>query len=351
MKRVKDKATVIRTLGAIDLHFHGAFGVDLMKASPRDLDRMCRRLFAKGVAAFLPTTLSARQRPLEEALRRLGDWIHGWHETGPRAGYAFPLGIHLEGPFLSRSCCGAHPPSNLIAPSLSLLRRWHEESRKTLARVTLAPERGPWPEIRRILHWAREHQITISIGHSDAPPDLVEKAFHEGARALTHAWNAMPFHHRHPGILGAALGHPGLLIELIPDGVHVADVVTLWTHRLHPSGICWVSDAVPAAHTAGWSSFGPLRVRVQKGAGRTTGGHLAGGGKTLFEMVSDFWKRTRRIAPSPLRDSLTPHALIDALVQHPLTSQPSAQRWIRLLERTHRFDYQFGRSLKIQPVD
>jgi N-acetylglucosamine-6-phosphate deacetylase len=358
MNRVKDKATAILrqirnsrgdsrwlALGAIDQHLHGAFGVDVMSASASQLESLSVRLFEKGVAAFLPTTISASIEATEEALSNVGAWVSACWKIGPQEGKAFPFGLHLEGPFIARSCCGAHPQNTLIAPSLKLLQRWQELSMGTIAKVTLAPETAPWSEILKILNWAKAQKIAISIGHSRADSLRTRRTLDHGASSLTHAWNAMPFHHRDPGILGDALGRNGLFVEIIPDNIHVSDTVVSWTTTLHPQGICWVSDAVPAAHTRKQVPFGPIRVRIQAGAGRTPDGALAGGGSTLLEMATAFWNRQKNAR------TLDPSTFLKALTVWPLESLPRASWWTEALNRTHVREYRFGRKLSSRPVN
>ena len=356
MKRVKDKAMPFlrrirhsrgeshwRALGAVDLHFHGAFGIDLMRAGVPELDRLAAGLHARGVSAFLPTTLSAGLRETEAAISRLGPWIRSKQDEGPTSRASFPLGIHLEGPFLSRSCCGAHPERHLIRPSLRLLKRWQRLSRGTIAKVTLAPETASWGEIRRILDWAKQEKIAISLGHSHADPVRTRQALDRGASSLTHAWNAMPFHHRSPGMLGESLGRDDLFIEIIPDNIHVSDVVVDWTMKIHPRGVCLVSDAVPAAHSRGWVPFGPLQVRIAKGAGRTREGTLAGGGCSLFEMAASYWSRQ----PGPRQDAALARRLLESITVWPLLSLPGARSWIPDLNRCQIREYRFGRRLSL----
>ena len=258
-----------------------------MVASSDELDELGRRLWSSGVHAFAPTTLSQPLGLLEPALRRLGAWIQTQWKTGPKKGSAFPVGIHLEGPFLAASCCGAHPPEHLIDPSLKLLKKWWEVSGHTLARLTLAPERGKASEIKKILTWTRKHHISLSLGHSQATLEQALGFHRAGIRQLTHAWNAMPFHHRNPGILGAFLGKKDTFIELIPDGVHVSPEVTSWTQKLHPEGVFFVSDGVPAG-MHGRSSLGNLQVTWSPGdrVCRTESGVLAGGAVPLSTLLA-----------------------------------------------------------------
>ncbi|NDD92125.1 hypothetical protein EBZ37_08575, partial [bacterium] len=306
------------------------------------------QLYEEGVAGFLPTTLSGSVAQIESALSSLGAWIDGKHQAGPRAGEAFPLGIHLEGPFIAKACCGAHPAENLIPPSLELLKRWHQISHRTLAKITIAPETAEWTEIRKILVWAKKHKISVSLGHSQTNSALALRAIRFGANSLTHAWNAMPFHHRNPGLLGVALGTPNLFVEIIPDNTHVSDLVVDWTLRLHEKGVCFVSDAVPAAHTRQWSSFGPLKVQISQGAGRTRNGALAGGGSSLFETFQGFWKRHLN---SPFKWSRQGvECLLQALTEWPLQSIPSSSRWLARLRQTHVFEYRLGKHAGIRPL-
>src|SRR3954471_14387376 len=124
------------TPGAIDLHFHGAYGIDLMTADERELDLLSASLWNDaGVAAFCPTTLSSPSRELAAAVHRLGSWIRRGRHPGAR-----PLGIHLEGPFVHAEACGAHPPESLRPLSFEELDELWKASRETLKIITLAPE-------------------------------------------------------------------------------------------------------------------------------------------------------------------------------------------------------------------
>jgi N-acetylglucosamine-6-phosphate deacetylase len=201
---------------------------------------------------------------------------------------ALPLGLHLEGPFLSLQARGAHP-SGAVRPleKKELLELW-EASRGTLKILTLAPEELTPSLMKWLVDWSRDRKkVILSAGHSRATTPQAQHAFDSGFTAVTHAWNAMAFHQREPGILGAALGRKGVHVELIGDGVHVSPEVVRWTCQLHKE-ICWVSDCTPAAATKRGteSSFGPLRVRqTQDGASRLEDGSLAGGGQLLPEAL------------------------------------------------------------------
>jgi N-acetylglucosamine-6-phosphate deacetylase len=287
-------------IGAVDLHFHGAFGVDLMRATDTELDSLSEKLWQAGVSAFCPTTLTAPAHDLQAAVERLGHWIHRDQAPG-----AIPLGIHLEGPFISPHACGAHPPGIIRPFDWNELEALWKASQQTLKILTIAPETLRKGELSRLAAWSRKRGVKLSLGHSQATQEQAEKAFKGGFSGVTHAWNALPFHHRSPGPLGAALGRVDTHIEVILDGVHVSPTLIRWTLALHPERTCFVSDCTPAAGTAdeSWHSFGPLQVRIAEGASRLPNGHLAGGGILLAEAYAR-WVETeakaRGLAPAAL---------------------------------------------------
>lgn len=253
-----------------------------MSAPPAELDQLARRLKSQGVAAFCPTTLSVPWPKLLEAVRRLGHWTAARKKSpDPRA--AMPLGIHLEGPYISPGACGAHPPEGIRKLKISELDTLWEASAKQLKILTLAPELSSRAELKQLVAWSKTRQVTLSLGHSRATQAQAKVAFDLGFSSLTHAWNAVGFHQRSPGVMGAALGRKDVHLELILDQVHVSPTVMRWTRAIHGSGICFVSDCVPAAGTRDGEtySFGHLKVRLEDGASRLPGGALAGGGQLL----------------------------------------------------------------------
>ncbi len=280
--------------GPIDLHFHGALGVDFMSAREAQLEDLRQELGQRGLTGFCATTLSVEAAPLAETVSRLGPWIrkiHGRldHETsGQRLG-ALPLGIHLEGPFLSPDARGAHPPGAIRPIHLAELDSLWELSRGTLKILTVAPETLSADDLRRLVLWCKIREIHLSLGHSRATETQARDAFDTGFSGITHAWNAMAFHHREPGPLGAALGRKDVSVELIVDQIHVHPTLLRWTEVLHQNApLCWISDGAPAAglRDGELTSFGPLTIHSLQGACRIVtpngqDGGLAGGGLLL----------------------------------------------------------------------
>jgi N-acetylglucosamine-6-phosphate deacetylase len=245
------------TAAFLDIHTHGAMGHDVMSASAEDLSEMQRFLASRGVAHYLPTTVTASIDDTLRALESLADAI----ETAPRDGEAQPIGIHLEGPFLSHAKRGVHPPALLQPPSIELFDRFRAAARGHIRLMTIAPEPNatvpsePWPlkpgpstAIELIVH-AAAVGVKISLGHSNATAADTLAAIHAGATSATHTFNAMrPLDHREPGILGIVLDDDRLFAELICDGVHVAPtLVRLWLRAKSDARAILVTDAMSAA--------------------------------------------------------------------------------------------------------
>jgi N-acetylglucosamine-6-phosphate deacetylase len=241
------RSTDILTPTFLDIHTHGASGHDVMDADPAGLARMRRFLAAHGTGHFLPTTATAPLDATLSALEALADAIEG--STPPDQ--ATPLGIHLEGPFLSHSKRGVHPAALLERPSIPLFDRLQQAARGHIRLLTLAPE---LPGARDLIAHAVAQGVRISLGHTNAT--LAEtRAATAGIPAdrlsATHTFNAMrPLDHREPGILGFVLGltdpPESIFAELICDGIHVApELVRLWL-RLKQERALLVTDAISA---------------------------------------------------------------------------------------------------------
>ena len=325
---------VTLTSGLVDVHFHGAFGYDLMNINKTDFTALCRRLWIHGIDAFCPTTLSADKSVLLKAVTKLGELIEGFGA----ANCAYPIGIHLEGPFISPQAAGAHSKKVIRKATISELEKLRVASFDNIRLITLAPETLSENTLRKLTKWAHKHEITLAIGHSRASKQQAEQAFNSGFRSVTHAWNALGFHHREPGTLGAALGKKEIFLELIPDSVHLSYDLIRWMLSLHPtSQICFVSDAVPAAKTGGkqWYKFGNLKTRysLNKEACCLPSGSLAGGGKLLIESFVDFlnYSIKNRTGKGCLLNHLLPLVTANPLnlVRHGLKLENQRIAWFR----------------------
>jgi len=284
------------TAAFLDVHTHGAMGHDVMSASPADLSEMQRFLATRGVAHYLPTTVTATIDATLHALESLANAI----EAAPRDGEAQPIGIHLEGPFLSHARRGVHPSALLQPPSIELFDRFHAAARGHIHLMTIAPEPhaaaasaapgtlepGPSPALALIRH-AANLGVKISLGHSNATAAETLAAIDAGATSATHTFNAMrPLDHRQPGILGVVLDDDRLFAELICDGVHVEPpVVRLWLKAKSETRAILVTDAMSAAGMPdGDYMLGQFSVSVANGRAQLKE-DIAAGKETLAGSV------------------------------------------------------------------
>jgi N-acetylglucosamine-6-phosphate deacetylase len=303
----------VKTFGAIDLHFHGAFGIDLMTAKAAELDTLSAELWKRGVAGFSATTLSASEKDLAATVARLGAWIRSGSAPGAK-----PLGIHLEGPFLNPDSAGAHPHGILRKLTIEELEKLWTASKQTLQILTVAPETLSDALLPELAAWAKKRRIRLSVGHTRCTKAQAAQAFAAGFSGVTHAWNALSYHHREPGVLGAAFDagrladvpkNTKIRVEIIPDEVHVDSTIIDWTLALHSEGTFFVSDAAPAAGTDGsrFHRFGDLECRFQNGASRLPNGGLAGGGYLLTEAFCMWIERESRRKKIPAAKLLKLH--------------------------------------------
>ena len=268
----------------LDIHIHGAAGHDAMQASPSGLAEIQRFLARKGTAQYLPTTATAPIEEILTALEALADLV----ERDTPADEATPLGIHLEGPFLSHLKRGVHPDSLLQPPSIELFDRFQQAARGHIRLITLAPESE---EAIALIRHATAAGVRISIGHTNATAAETRAAMAAGATSTTHLFNAMrPLDHREPGIVGTVLDTETHFAELICDGIHVApELVRLWL-RLKGDHAILVTDAMSATGMPdGAYTLANLPVTLKDGRCTLTGHPetLAGSVLTLDRAVAN----------------------------------------------------------------
>jgi N-acetylglucosamine-6-phosphate deacetylase len=258
----------------VDAQVNGYAGIDLLSASDDELDALGAALLRDGVATYQPTLISSAEVDAVAALRRIA-------EARERGAFGARIaGVHLEGPFLSASRAGAHPPEHLRAPDRALLERLVAAGPVTA--VTLAPE---LPCALDLIELCVRHGVAVWLGHSEASANDARRAFAAGASAVTHLFNAMkPLSAREPGLAGAALTTPGIAVQLIGDGVHVSDELLRVAFAAAAGRCSLVSDAVAAAGLPDGSyRLGDSTIEVSGGVSRLPGGVLAGGTARLAD--------------------------------------------------------------------
>jgi N-acetylglucosamine-6-phosphate deacetylase len=250
-----------------DVHFHGARGHDVMEASPEAIAAIGGYLPACGTATYLATTVTA---PLDITLRAI-EALAKLIARPAQPGLARPIGIHLEGPFLSRAKCGVQPVEHLLTPSIATFDRMVDAGQGHVRLITIAPELEGAAEL--IAH-AASRGVRVSLGHSNATTAETRRAVEAGAASATHTFNAMrPFDHREPGILGVALTEDRLYAELICDGIHTApESVVLWFRAKGSSRAILITDSMSAAGMPNGEYFlGGFPVQVTDGRAMARG--------------------------------------------------------------------------------
>jgi N-acetylglucosamine-6-phosphate deacetylase len=272
----------------LDVHTHGAAGHDVMEATPEALAAVSHFLASRGTGSFLATTVTA---PLDATLRSL-EGLAMRIEDAKADGWqgARPLGIHLEGPFLSHAKRGVHPPEHLLTPDIALFDRFFEAAEGNIRLMTLAPE---LPGAVDMAAHATARGVRISVGHSNATEAETKKAIAAGACSATHTFNAMrALDHREPGILGTVLTTDSLYAELICDGIHVdPTLVPLWWRAKGGKRAILVTDAMSAAGMPdGEYTLGGFPVQVAEGraTSKDSPGVLAGSVLTLDRALKNF---------------------------------------------------------------
>lgn len=198
--------------GFIDVHTHGAVGVDVNAATAEDYEKICRFAAGNGTTSWLCSILTDTKEQTRWCIDEFKKYQKMEHKG------ANLLGIHLEGPFLSSEYKGAMPEELLQKPDMSLLKEYQERAEGNIRYITISPEvEGIVDDISAM----RELGITVAIGHSGADYDTSWNAIHNGAECCTHTFNAMKLLHQHfPAIMGAAL-ESDIYCEAICDGRHL----------------------------------------------------------------------------------------------------------------------------------
>jgi N-acetylglucosamine-6-phosphate deacetylase len=265
-----DPAAPLLSGGFVDLHIHGAFGIDFMTADSDAQTELATRLNEKGYDYALFTTVTASLEDCRRAVSNLPS-------------HPLVAGFHLEGPFISPAYPGAQPVGFIQVAESHIedwCPMWHDPR---LRLVTLAPEtQGGLKLVERL----SSAGIRVSIGHSNATYAQCQLAAALGASQITHTFNAMkPLHHREPGVVGFALTDDNVLCELIYDRIHVVKPAADALIKLAGKRLLAVSDSTMASGLpAGTELFmWGLECVVGDGQVRLKGGTLAGSAITLAD--------------------------------------------------------------------
>ncbi|GAB3000985.1 N-acetylglucosamine-6-phosphate deacetylase [Saccharothrix stipae] len=271
------------TPGLVDVQVNGAVGVDFAEVDPEGMAAVARALPQTGVTRFLPTLITA---PVPVAVRQAHAVLAASATLPPHAG-AKPLGVHLEGPFLSPKRAGVHDPALMVPPGPAEIDMLLDDEvlRRALRMVTLAPEQpGGLDAVRRLAAAG----VLVAVGHSDATGEQTRAAAEAGARMVTHLFNAQrPLGHREPGVPGVALVDDRFTLGLIADLAHVGPDVCRLVFNAAGHRVALVTDAVAAAGMPpGRYQLGGADVLLtEDGVPRSPEGTIAGSALTLDRAV------------------------------------------------------------------
>ena len=265
--------------GFVDVHTHAYMGRDTMQGEEA-VRHMSRGLYDVGVAAFLPTTMSAFMDETRAAVAGVRAVMQQPEERGARV-----LGAHMEAPFLHAAKCGAQRPECLCNPSWEAFLDMVDGDPSAVKIMTMAPE---LPGAEVFIRQATEAGVNISLGHTAASAENAHSAASWGANHVTHTFNAQPaLHHREPGLTGATLVDDRLYAEFISDGVHLHDdIVKLICRAKGAQRAVAITDAMEAAGMPdGEYALGGQPVIVKDGQARLKNGTLAGSVLTMKQAL------------------------------------------------------------------
>jgi len=283
-------STETLTAAFFDIHVHGACSHDFMAASPSEIAEVGRFLAIRGVGHYLPTTVTG---PIDATLRALDTLAHAIEDasTDGVAPTAIPVGIHLEGPFISHHKRGVHPACCIQEPSIELFKRFQQAARGQIRLMTLAPG---LPHVLELIEHATASGVRVTMGHSNATASETLAAIAAGATSSTHLFNAMrALDHREPGITGTILDRDDVYAEAICDGLHVDPaIVRLWFKMKGEERAILVTDGTSATGMPdGIYALGNFTVEVKDGV-CLSDGTLSGSVLTMDQAVENLQRFT-----------------------------------------------------------
>lgn len=260
--------------GLVDVHTHGAIGLEASDASLEAIEELSRFEGEHGVTTFLPTMSTQSTETLKDAAKAVAC-------AKPLVKGAKIGGIHMEGPYFSMKYKGAQNPEHIRRPSAEEFFEINKASGEIVKLISIAPENEGSEEFVK----AVKDSVKVSAGHTDADYETMLNAIEWGVTQLTHSFNAMRgLHHRNPGALGAAIDG-NVFCELISDGMHVHPaMVRLFYKAVGAERLVLISDSVRSAYLPDgeYNSCG-MRVFVKNGKATLEDGTIAGSSSTLFD--------------------------------------------------------------------
>ena len=281
----------------IDIHAHGIGGYDTRTTAEGDILKIAEIQGSYGISEILltiyPSIVKVMRKNMDAVRKamKLQDARYKMQDTKP----AKIIGVHLEGPFLNPSKCGALNAGAFAEPAEYKLKELTEGFEEIVKIMTIAPEiKGAAGLIKKM----SDRGIIVSMGHSDATYAEAEAGFNAGAKGITHIFNAMrSFHHREPGLAGFGLLNQDIYIEVIADPYHLhSKTLELIFKTKNPYRIIIVSDTVKEAKAGEEKDQGITNIH----------GRLSGGCMTITES-------SKRLIKTGYNES----AIMDCITKNP----------------------------------
>ena len=256
--------------GFVDIHCHGGGGEYFSAKSPKGIEKAIRTHANSGTTALLASLVTA---PVENLLFQIQNLVPFINKSQLR-------GIHLEGPYLAHSHCGAHDPLLLKPPTIEELKQLIDASGNNIKMVTIAPE---LEGAIKVIEFLKQVGVVVALGHSGADAVTTRNAIEAGATVITHFNNGMPKLNTGQNINSVSLSDKRVDLELILDGHHLSQTETVAILDSAPNRILAVTDAMSAAGLSDGSYFiGELAVKVSDMVARLeSNGALAGSTLTM----------------------------------------------------------------------
>lgn len=266
--------------GLIDIHSHGAQGHDFSDADEEGLHQILQYQRAHGITSYCPTSMTLPREQLERIFMTAKEVKKSQKEADKEATL---IGINMEGPFLDSAKKGAHMEEYMVNPDVEFFRKCNEESGSLIRLVTIAPNREGALAFIEKLH----DEVRIALGHTTADYETSRKAMMAGACHITHLYDAMqPFHHREPGLIGAAAENEQCMAELICDGIHVHESMIRAAFKLFEDRIVLISDSMRATGLQdGIYELGGQVVKVSGKLATLEDNTIAGSVTNLFDCM------------------------------------------------------------------
>lgn len=280
----KDKITDYKEIDAennyiipalIDTHIHGAMGKDFCDADFDGLIEMARYLKKNGIGAFCPTSMTLDKNELKNIFETTKKQLP--------SDCAKIIGIHMEGPFISKEKKGAQNEKFIINPNLKVFNELNECCNNMIKIVTIDPD---LPNSSDFIKEVSKIS-SISVGHTTSNYENTKNAFNLGAKRVTHLFNAMPpFNHREPSVVGASFDTENIFVELICDGIHIHPSVIRAVFKLFDNRVILISDCIRATGMKnGNYDLGGQKVILKNNKVTLENGTIAGSATNLFDCL------------------------------------------------------------------